>query len=174
MIFFAIVLGINLVFCVYLALEENINYKILNKQVEQLHEELDNIKNKDVTAGMSYDIRFGVKVAGAKDVYAIIGRPEYDSPTYNNRDIFVHSMDWDYEQGKWYPMNEVLPKVQRGIHELTYHKKEYTQYEPDNGWGGIPSALKCLKSISEYFYPEQEWNREWDEDIPLECIYMRW
>lgn len=173
-IFFAIVLGLNVVFCVYLALEENINYKILNKQVEQLHEELDNIKNKDVTTGMSYDIRFGVKVAGAKDVYVVIGRPEYDSPTYNNRDIFVHSMDWDYEQGKWYPMIEVLPKVQRGIHKLTYNEKEYTQYEPDNGWGGIPSALKCLKSIYEFFYPELEWDREWDEDIPLECIYMRW
>ena len=49
---------------------------------------------------MSYDIRFGVKVAGAEDVYAVIGEPEYDSPTYNNRDIFVKCMDWDYHQGE--------------------------------------------------------------------------
>ena len=122
---------------------------------------------------MSYDIRFSVKVEGAKDVYAVIGRPEYDSPTYNNRDIFVHSMDWDYEQGKWYPMNEVLPKVQRGIHELTSNEKKYKKYDPDNGWGGTQSALECLKSIYEYFYPEHAWNREWDEDIPLECMYMK-
>ena len=67
---------------------------------------------------MSYDIRFGVKVEGAKDVYVNIGRPEYDSPTYNNRDIFVNCMRWDYKQGKWYPMDEVLPKVKDGINEL--------------------------------------------------------
>ena len=82
---------------------------------------------------MSYDIRFGVKVEGAKDVYAIIGRPEYDSPTYNNRNIFVHSMGWDYHQGEWYPMNEVIPKVEHGIHELTFNEKEYKKYDPDNG-----------------------------------------
>lgn len=122
---------------------------------------------------MSYDIRFGVKVEGTKDVYAIIGRPYYDNPTYNNRNIFVHSMDWDYEQSKWYPMSDVLPKVKRGIDELTHNEKEYKRYEPDNGWGGTQSALKCLKSIYEYFYPEDEWNREWDQDIPLECIFMK-
>ena len=122
---------------------------------------------------MSYDIRFSVKVEGAKDVYAIIGRPEYDSQTYNNRDIFVHSMDWDYKQGQWYPMNEVMPRIERGIHELTYNEMQYKQYEPDNGWGGTQSALHCLKSIHKYFYPEKEWYREWDADIPLECIYMK-
>ena len=122
---------------------------------------------------MSYDIRFSVKVEGAKDVYAIIGMPEYASPTYNNRDIFVHSMDWDYKQGKWYPMSEVLPKIERGIYELTYNEMQYKQYEPDNGWGGTQSSLKCLKSIHKYFYPENEWDREWDADIPLECMYMK-
>ena len=63
---------------------------------------------------MSYDIRFGVKVAGAKeDCFAVIGHPEYDSPTYNLRDIFVKAMGWEYQQGEWYPITEVLPKVLR-------------------------------------------------------------
>ena len=45
---------------------------------------------------MSYDIRFGVKVAGAPDdCYAVIGEPERHSPTYNNREIFVKSMGCD-------------------------------------------------------------------------------
>lgn len=123
---------------------------------------------------MSYDIRFGVKVEGAKDVYAIIGRPEYDSPTYNVRDIFVHSMNWDYEQGKWYPMNEVIPKIEHGINELTFNEKAYKKYNPSSGWGSTQSALECLKSIHDYFYPKDIWCRSWDEDIPLECIYMRW
>lgn len=123
---------------------------------------------------MSYDIRFGVKVEGADNVYAIIGRPEYDSPTYNNRPIFENCMDWDYEQGKWYPMNEVLPKVEEGIQELISAPHYYKKYEPDNGWGGVESALQCLKSIYKWFFPEKEWEREYDEDIPLNCIYFRW
>ena len=32
----------------------------------------------------------------ADNCYAVIRQPEYDSPTYNLRDIFVRSMDWDY------------------------------------------------------------------------------
>jgi hypothetical protein len=75
---------------------------------------------------MSYDIRFGVKVAGAPDdCYAVIDHPEYDSPTYNLREMFVKSMDWDYTQGEWYPITEVLERVQRGITELTLHPMEY-------------------------------------------------
>ena len=120
---------------------------------------------------MSYDIRFGVKVEGAKDVYAIIGRPEHDSPTYNNRDIFVKSMDWNYSQGEWYPMPEILPKIERGIHELKFNSKAYKKMEPDNGWGGITSSLQCLESIVAWF---NSWDRGWNEDIPIECIYMRW
>ena len=122
---------------------------------------------------MSYDIRFGVKVAGTDNVYAIIGRPVYDSPTYNLRDMFVKCMDWDYSQGEWYPMNEVLPKVERGINELKYHQSKYLKYEPDNGWGTIGSALESLQSIYKWF-DLNDWERGWDEEIPLECIYMRW
>ena len=122
---------------------------------------------------MSYDIRFSVKVEGAKNVFAIIGRPEYDSPTYNIRDIFVKSMDWDYNQGEWYPMAEVMPKIERGIHELTYNEKEYKKYNPSNGWGSTQSALECLQSIHDWFYPENMWDVEYDKDIPIECIYMR-
>ena len=120
---------------------------------------------------MSYDIRFGVKVAGAEDVYAVIGEPEYDSPTYNNRDIFVKCMDWDYHQGEWYSMPEILPKIERGIHELKFNPKAYKKLEPANGWGGIESSLKCLESIIAWF---TGWDRGWNEDVPIECIYMRW
>lgn len=122
---------------------------------------------------MSYDIRFGVKVEGAKNVFAIIGRPEYDDPTYNIRDIFVKSMDWDYKQGEWYPMTEAMPKIERGIHELTFNEKEYKKYNPSNGWGSTQSALECLQSIHDWFHPENMWDVEYDKDIPVECIYMK-
>lgn len=79
---------------------------------------------------MSYDIRFGVKVAGAPDnCFAVIGCPEYDSPTYNLRDIFVRSMDWNYHQGEWYSITDVLPKIQKGIDELTQHPEKYKPLE---------------------------------------------
>ena len=126
---------------------------------------------------MSYDIRFGVKVAGApEDCYAVIGNPEYDSPTYNLREMFVKSMDWDYTQGEWYPIMEVLPKIKRGITELTRHQSRYLQYEPENGWGTIGSAIECLQSIIDYFKPDS-WGGFygcWNSDIPLNCIYMCW
>ena len=122
---------------------------------------------------MSYDIRFGVKVAGAKDdVYAVIGHPEYDSPTYNNRDIFVKCLDWDYRQGDWYKLADVMPKIERGIRELKFNKDAYKELEPKNGWGGIESALKCLQSIRQWYEEEMQWG--WNADVPIDCIYMRW
>lgn len=121
---------------------------------------------------MSYDIEFGVKVAGAKDeVYAVIGEPELSSPTYNNRPIFVKCMGWEYEQGEWYPMTEVMPKIERGIQELRHNSNAYKELEPKNGWGGVESSLKVLESIYNWF---NRWDAGWDENIPLECIYMRW
>ena len=47
---------------------------------------------------MSYDIRIAVKLDKI-DKFVNIGVPEYDSPTYNLRDMFVACMDWDYNQG---------------------------------------------------------------------------
>ena len=64
----------------------------------------------------------------------------------------------------------ILDNLTNGCNTFT---KAYKKYDPDNGWGGTQSALECLKSIYEYFYPEKAWNREWDEDIPLECMYMK-
>ena len=125
---------------------------------------------------MSYDIRFGVKVAGAQEeCYAVIGHPEYDNPTYNLRDIFVKSMGWDYHQGEWYKVSDILPKVQNGITELTLHSEKYKPLEPSNGWGTISSAIECLKSIVDYF--GDNWNGlggSWNADIPIDCIYMCW
>lgn len=126
---------------------------------------------------MSYDIRFAVKVAGAPDdCYAVIGEPEYSSPTYNLREMFVACMDWDYEQGKWYPLMEVMPKIERGIHELTYNVRKYKKYNPENGWGDTSSALLALKSIADYFSPNNYsgLGGTWNADVPLDCIYMSW
>lgn len=126
---------------------------------------------------MSYDIRFAVKVAGAPDdCYAVIGHPEYDSPTYNLREMFVACMSWDYTQGVWYQLKDVLPKIERGVRELTYNEDAYKKYNPENGWGSTSSARKALRSILDYFNPDDYSGLAgtWNADIPLDCIYMRW
>ena len=67
---------------------------------------------------MSYDIRFGVQTVmpdNEGESFVVIGMPEYDSPTYNLRDMFVACMGWDYEtseevdghiRAKWHPRSE--------------------------------------------------------------------
>lgn len=115
---------------------------------------------------MSYDLRVAVKVEGC-DKYADIAEPEYASPTYNLRDMFVACMDWDYKQGEYYSCKEVLPKIEHGINELTYNDKKYVKYNPPNGWGDLRGALEALISLRECILEQAE-------EIPLECLYMSW
>ena len=120
---------------------------------------------------MSYDIRIAVKLDKI-DKFVNIGVPEYDSPTYNLRDMFVACMDWDYEQGKWYELIEVYPKILRGLLELRKNPSKYKRYEPPNRWGTIESAKKVLDSITvrvEEITIGDTWNM-----IPLEHLWIRW
>lgn len=124
---------------------------------------------------MSYDIRFAVKVADHEDLYAVIGEPERNSPTYNIGDMLRKCMDWDFSQGKWYQVTEIIPKIERGIHELTFNQTQYRCMEPKNGWGSCSTALYTLQSIIDWL--TEEWSGikgSWNADIPLECIYMSW
>lgn len=121
---------------------------------------------------MSYDIRFGVKVAGADNIYAVIGEPERSSPTYNVGQILRKSTGWDFEQGEWYKVSDVLPMIERGIHELAFNSDKYKHLEPDNGWGSVTTAYEALDSIMEWLTHDLKWS--WNADIPLECIYICW
>ena len=124
---------------------------------------------------MSYDIRFAVKVADHEDLYAVIGEPERNSPTYNIGDMLRKCMGWDFHQGEWYQVTEIIPHVERGIHELTFNQTQYRCMEPDNGWGSCSTALYTLQSIMDWL--TEEWGGikgSWNADIPLEWIYMSW
>lgn len=122
---------------------------------------------------MSYDIRFGVKVEGMDGYIATIDEPEYSSPTYNLRNMFVACMDWDYEQGKWYNCAEVIPKFERGIHELRFKPSKYKKFNSPNGWGTISSALEALDSVIKKAHEIVEGSWSWNE-IPLEHLWIRW
>ena len=89
---------------------------------------------------MSYDIEFGVKVADADGLIAKIGEPEFSSPTYNIGTMLRKCMDWDFKQSKWYKVTDVLPNIERGLHEITFNEKAYRKYNASNGWGDTNSA----------------------------------
>lgn len=123
---------------------------------------------------MSYDLRIGVKVEGAQDLYAVIAEPEFSSPTYNLRKMFVACMGWDYEQGKWYKVTDVLPMIQHGIKELKFHHSKYRKYDAPNGWGTVESALKALESLEQCIRDNSEGASTTWNAIPIELMYMRW
>lgn len=125
---------------------------------------------------MSYDIRIKVKVEGC-DKYVNVGVPEFDSPTYNLRNMFVACMGWDYKQGEHYPAKEVLGKLEKGIEELAVRPENYEQYNPENGWGSIDSAIEALRSARKCIRCCAEEFDDTDLDIskyPLECLYFKW
>ena len=119
---------------------------------------------------MSYDIEICVKTEMPNkwgNQFVVIDRPEYDSPTYNLRDMFVACMEWDYKQGEYYKITYVLPKIRHGIIELTDNREAYERYNPPNGWGDLYGALECLESLHTCIY-------ECLEDWSIEALYMKW
>lgn len=118
---------------------------------------------------MSYDIRLCVKVADMEETYVEIGLPEYYSPTYNLRDMFVACMNWDYEQGKYYRCSDVIERIKLGISNLSVHRNEFIKYNAPNGWGTIDDAFEVLYSLRESIYSVSEYY-----ELPLEHLYMKW
>ena len=136
---------------------------------------------------MSYDIEFGVQTVCENndgERFAWVRSPEMDSPTYNLREMFAACMDWDYEQGKWYPMTEVLPKIERGIRELAGHPERYERYSPPNGWGSLKGALECLRNWRSEFVADDDpvlgdGKEHYEFELvtytwPLEALWFRW
>ena len=121
---------------------------------------------------MSYDLRIGVKVEGT-DIIAVVEEPERHSPTYNLGQMFRACMSWDFKQGQWYRCAEVLPKIERGIKELSLNRKAYEQYSPMNGWGTIGSAKEDLESLRDCIYGIVSGDIGW-QAIPLEHLWVSW
>lgn len=116
---------------------------------------------------MSYDIRFAVKAENG--AFVVFHTPEYDTPTYNVGTIFRKAMDFDFKQGEFYRVSELIPHLIKGANEVLYHKDKYIQYEPDNGWGSVDTVRTALMSILDAIEYIKEWH-----GIPLEYFYMAW
>ena len=123
---------------------------------------------------MSYDIRLGVKVEGT-DIIAVIDEPTYSSPTYNIGEMFRACTGWDFEQGEWYKVSEVWPKIEHGITELRMHASKYKKYNSPNGWGDVGTALNALESLSECIRDNvgEAYQCKW-QSIPAEHLWVRW
>lgn len=120
---------------------------------------------------MSYDLRFAVKVDGT-DLMAVIGEPQFHSPTYNISTLLRQCTGWDFHQHEWYKLTDVIPYIRHGLEELRTHPAEYKQYESPNGWGTIVTAEDALQSIADWIEKDRKWS--WNEHIPLEHIYIAW
>jgi hypothetical protein len=113
---------------------------------------------------MSYDIRVAVKVEGCGK-FADIAEPEYSSPTYNLRDMFVAATGWNYKQGEYYKCTDVMDNIKQGIQNLTYNN--YSELAPSNGWGTQSSAIHALQSMKQCI-------EEQAKEIPMDCLYVCW
>jgi hypothetical protein len=120
---------------------------------------------------MSYDLRIGVKVQDT-DIIAVIAEPERSSPTYNLGTMFRACTGWNYVQSEWYRVEEVLPLIEHGIHELKFNRKAYEKYIPENGYGSIDGALEALESL-ETCIQDQINGNAW-QAVPIEHLWVAW
>ena len=115
---------------------------------------------------MSYDLSISVKAEGCGK-FVEIAEPEYDSPTYNLGAMFRACTGWDFSQSEYYKCSDVIMKIERGIRELRFNTNQYVQYEAKNGWGTVPTAIRTLECLRDCIYEQAE-------DIPIDCLYVRW
>ena len=121
---------------------------------------------------MSYDLRLAVRVEDT-DIFAVIDEPELNSPTYNLGKMFRACTGWDFKQGEFYRVSDVLPKIEHGIHELKFNPHDYASMEPDNGWGTVSGAIDALESLLECIEHNVSGGWTWNQ-IPPDKLYVAW
>ena len=112
---------------------------------------------------MSYDLEILAKIESGD--YISIDEPENSSPTYNLGEMFRVAMGWDFKQGTIYNVAQIFENIQRGISELEQYSEKYVQYEPENKWGTVSSALEDLRSLRDCIL---------GQDIDTKYLYVRW
>src|SRR5699024_1178933 len=115
---------------------------------------------------MSYDLEVLVKVDGDGG-YARIAQPEYSSQTYNLGKMFRKAMNRDFKQGIEYKCIDIIGCIDNGITSLKIYPSHYREYEPENKWGTVESAIRDLESLRDCIYETAEY-------VPIEHLYVRW
>jgi len=81
--------------------------------------------------------------------------------------MFLKATGWDFEQGEYYRASEVIDFIKHGVDELENYPENYIQYNALNGWGTVETALRVLRSLWECI-------QEQAEEIPMDCLWVRW
>lgn len=117
---------------------------------------------------MSYDVEFGVKVEKVDKIMPF-SKPEYDHPTYNIGTMIRKATGWDFKQGEWYKVSDVLDKIYKGHKNLSHNPSKYRKYEPENKWGTVETGITALQSILEKIEEIEKWF-----EITVNDFYIRW
>lgn len=114
---------------------------------------------------MSYDCEIGTVFANKTIECFYI--PTISNPTYNLRNIFCKAMDFEFTQGKWYPMKDMLGRFDRAIETIYADPASFRSLEPANRWGTVEGALECFKCWASE-------SRDLLAEVPIENLYFRW
>ena len=110
---------------------------------------------------MSYDITFKVKVDGL-DYWLPVGDCEANT-TWNVREMIVKStgLEWNNCCNNGF-CKDIIPKIEKGLHELMEHPEKYKKYEAQNGWGTVESTKRFFNQILEDWW---RFRAEYGDDI---------
>ena len=108
---------------------------------------------------MSYDISFRVKVEGA-DAWVDIGDCDANI-TWNVRKIIELStgLPWENEANNGL-VKDVIPCIEKGLHELVNHPHKYKPYESPNGWGTVDGTIQFFDQILKDWHKFVRWHEE--------------
>lgn len=85
---------------------------------------------------MSYSISMRVRVHNTN---CYLSLPITDAnTTWNLKQMIQKStgLEWKNNQDNGYAYR-IIPKIQKGLNELTTRPEKYKQYEAENGWGTV-------------------------------------
>lgn len=116
---------------------------------------------------MSYNISFRVKVDGL-DRWLDVG-PCDANITWNVRKIIEKSTGLPWVNGANNGLcRDVIPCIQKGLHELLVYGYKYKEYEASNGWGTVEGTIGFFRRILDC------WDRLIADDEQLAQIATFW
>ena len=116
---------------------------------------------------MSYDISFRVKAEGINK-WLEVGDCDANI-TWNVRKIIELStgLPWINEDNNGL-CSEVIPAIEKGLHELETNPEKYKPYEAENGWGTVGGTINFFRRIL------NAWNRLKSEEKELAKVATFW
>ena len=108
---------------------------------------------------MSYDISFKVKVEGV-DAWLDVGDCDANI-TWNVRKIIELSTGLPWNNGKNNGLvKDIIPSIEKGLHELVNYPHKYKPYEASNGWGTVEETIQFFDRILKDWREFIRWHEE--------------